>query len=199
MRKLGILYKFKRAWFKHVVNYSVKVSYDSNSTPDLNDYSICIVRTDARELDTHAKFDLILMDPPHFSEINYYELTYLWQLWLKGRCNDKRFTDFSYWKNELDVNLRVGRDLAHYIEEIAQITSKYTRALSKNGKLFLILHNSDLRILNETINHIKERIGSIQRQEITVKVPSSAQGIHGKHKQKLHLLVITSQHLKNHT
>ena len=192
MRKLSTIYKFKKAWFKHVVDYNIKVSYGLNSTPDLTDYSICIVRADARDLNVYTKFDLIVMDPPHFSEINYYELTYLWQLWLRGRYNDERFTDFSYWKNEIDINLRVGRDLAHYIEEIARTTSKYARVLSSNGKLFLILHNSDLRILNETIRRIKEYVGSIQHQEITVKVPSSAQGIHGKRKRKLYLLTITN-------
>ena len=190
IRKLSILYKFKKEWFKHVADYSIRVSYDLNSTFDLTDYSINIVRADARELNVNTSFDLILMDPPHFSEINYYELTYLWQLWLRGRYNDERFMDFSYWKNEIDINLRVGRDLTHYIEEIARTISKYARVLSSNGKLFLILHNSDLRILNETIRRIKEYVGSIQHQEIMVRVPSSAQGIHGKRKRKLYLLTI---------
>ncbi len=192
IRKLNILYRFKKEWFKHVANYNVRVSYDQSSTFDLADYTINIVRSDARELNPGTRFDLIIMDPPHFSEINYYELTYLWQHWLRGKYNDWRFTDFNYWMNEIDVNPRVGRSVAYYVEELARVVSRYTELLSNGGKLLLILHSNDLKILNEIVKRIKEHTNSmIQRQEITIKIPSSAQGIHGKRKQELYLLTIT--------
>jgi len=171
-----------------VAGYNVRVSYDLNFSLDPIDYSINIVRADARELDTSERFNAIVMDPPHFSEINYYELTYLWQLWLKGRYNDKRFTDFNYWEREIDVNLRVGRNINSYIESLAQIVFRYTKMLSKDGRLFLILHSSNQMELSKAIEHIKKYVNSIQYQEVLVKIPSSAQGIHRKPKQKLYLL-----------
>ena len=192
LRKLSILYKFKMTWYNYIKNYNVRAIYDSSYSSDLDDYSVNVIRVDARKLDVDLKFDLIIMDPPHYAEINYYELTYLWQLWLKGRYNDKRFTDFSYWMYEIDVNPRLGRNLSYYMKKVAQVVSKYTKLLSTKGRLILILHNSDKIILNETIKQIKEYVGSLQYREIAVNVPSSAQGIHGKQKQKLYLLLISN-------
>ena len=192
LRKLSILYKFKKTWYNYIKNYNVRATYDSSFSPNLDDYSVNVIRVDARKLDIDLKFDLIIMDPPHYAEINYYELTYLWQLWLKGRYNDKRFIDFNYWMHELDVNPRLGRNLSYYMKEIAQVASKYTKLLSNNGRLILILHNSNKKVFNETIEQMKKYVGSLQYREIAVKVPSSAQGIHGKRKQKLYLLLFSN-------
>lgn len=192
LRKLSILYKFKKIWHNYIKNYNVRAIYDSSYSSNLDNYSVSIIRSDARELDMDLKFDLIIMDPPHYAEINYYELTYLWQLWLKGRYNDKRFTDFSYWIKEIDVNPRLGRNLSYYVEEIAQVTYKYMNFLSNNGRLILILHSSNKKVFNETIKQIEKYVGSLRYRMITTNIPSSAQGIHGKRKQKLYLLLVSS-------
>ena len=193
LRKLGILYKFKEMWYNRIKGYDIRVAYDSSYSFNLNDYTINIIRCDVRKLDIDLKFDIIIMDPPHYAEINYYELTYLWQLWLKGRFNDKRFVDFNYWKYELDVNPRLGRTLSYYIGEIAQVVHRYIEFLSDSGRLVLILHNSNKSALNETINQIREYVGSLRYRRITTNIPSSAQGIHGKRKQSLYLLLINKQ------
>ncbi|MEB3797582.1 MAG: hypothetical protein G5Z42_02020 [Caldisphaeraceae archaeon] len=189
LRKLDTLYTFKRKWHNYIKSYSINVTYDSSNLYNLDDFSVNIVRSDARELDVNTKFDLIIMDPPHYAEINYYELTYLWQLWLKGRYNDRRFNDFNYWTREIDVNPRLGRNLSCYMNEMARVVSRYTNLLSRDGRLVLILHSSSKRVLNETIRQVKKYVSSLQYREIVAKIPSSAQGIHGKRKQKLYLLI----------
>jgi len=189
IRKLNILSKFKNEWSRHVEKYMVSASFDSDMILDNSEYSIDIIRADARELNVNERFDVIVMDPPHFSEINYFELTYLWQLWLKGRYSDRRFTDFSFWQREIDVNPRVARGLDDYIKMIAQVISKFTNMLSANGKLFMILHNSDALIISKTVEYVKESVRSIQYREVPVRIPSSAQGIHKKPKHKLYLII----------
>ena len=192
LRKLGILHKFKNTWYTYVKGYRIRATYDSNYSPELDNYTITIIRSDARNLDIDSNFDLIIMDPPHYAEINFYELTYLWQLWLKGRYNDSRFTDFSYWKHEIDVNPRLGRSLAYYIDELALIASKYTNFLSSKGRLIIIIHNKGKEILDETVKRVKKYIGNLRYREVITNIPSSAQGIHGIRKQRLYLLIIDS-------
>jgi len=189
IRKLNIFNKFKMEWSKRITSYSVRVSYDLNTFFNSSDYSIDIVRADAKELDIDENFDIVIMDPPHFSEINYFELTYLWQLWLRGRYNDRRFIDFDFWQREIDVNPRVGRNIDSYIKMLTHVTSRFVNLLSTNGKLIMILHNSNSAILNKAIEYIKKSINSIQHQEVPVRITSSAQGIHRKFKHKLHLII----------
>jgi len=71
--------------------------------------------------------------------------------------------------HEIDVNPRLGRNLSYYIKEIAQVASRYTNLLSNNGRLILILHNSNKKVFNETIEQMKKYVDSLQYREIAVK------------------------------
>ncbi len=178
LRKLKILREFKRQWSELICDYDVRIYYFKRPKKITTKKKFLIIcRSDARELRPQMKFDLILMDPPHFDEIHYFELFYLWQCWLYGRMKDERFSDFEFWKKEIDVNPKVGRSLEDYIKEINQIVRKYKEFLTKNGKISLILHNKSKKILEKTILPIKSSSAIFKGKKIKITVPSSTQGI----------------------
>jgi hypothetical protein len=155
---------------------------------------IYIYRADALNAYSELpRVDLIILDPPHYDEINYFELTYLWQKWLEGSCNDARFRDYDYWSKEICVNKKVGKDLEWYDAKLCEIVSNYVDCLCKGGKAVLILHNKDEYLLKETIRKIKKNIGNgfaFKTSYEFPKIPSSTQGLHG-HKKYLCILKIT--------
>jgi len=186
IRRLRIINEFKKAWSSYVKDYKFFVDYFGN-IETFDDRYISITRADARELDPSETYDVSILDPPHYGEIRYYEMTFLWQCWLYGKKRDKRFKDFSFWKKEIDVNPILGRDLTKFNEEILNVVSKY---LDYTSKTYLILHNSNRRQFNSTLRLLK-KYWNIKLDKVKLGVPTSAQGIHGKRKKYLYLLTIT--------
>jgi len=190
LRRLRIIKTFKEKVDSLLNGYEIYSSYESlsslyNASGRGNLKLINIFRSDAR--DAHEilpKCDFIVLDPPHYDQIDYYELYYFWQKWLEGKFSDIRFRDFSYWKNEISINNRVGHDLDYYNNSISEIVLSYAKILKKHGKLVLILHNRDLTILERTVKNIKEKLHEFGIKSICEwpKVPSSTQGIHGRKK-----------------
>jgi len=185
LRRLLLLASFKEKWSTIVSNYQITVSFNGKiKSSEKNFIHLC----KANALDIYSdlpKLDLIVFDPPHYDEINYFELTYLWQKWLEGRYRDSRFRDYDYWKEEICVNKRVGKDLQWYNTQLYEIISRYTSCLRKNGKIILILHNRDRNILGMTVKGVKEVIGdnfTISTEYKFPKIPSSMQGLHGRKK-----------------
>jgi hypothetical protein len=193
LRRLLLFRSFKEEWSKMVLNYHVIASFDGKIIMPQEKF-LYVYRADAVNAYSELpKIDLIILDPPHYDEINYFELTYLWQKWLEGSYNDARFRDYDYWSNEICVNRKVGKDLEWYNAKLCEIVSNYVERLHKDGKAILILHNKDKRLLNETIRKIKKNIGngfSFKTIYEFPKISSSTQGIHG-HKKYLCILKIT--------
>ena len=194
IHKLELLRNFKIEWYAHVKNYEIVVDYEGNipngDIINKQEDTIIITKSDARTLEIESKFDFILMDPPHFSEINYFELTFLWNVWLRGHYNDKRFTDVDFWKKEIDVNPRLGRDTYAYIDELFNIVKKYFKMLNKDGKLVLIMHATNYAFLKSLIKKLEEELFSVTVKKVYTRIPSSTQGIHGRKKRKLYLIKI---------
>ena len=192
LRRLLLLHSFKRKWSTIASSHQITASFDGEIVTQQKKF-IHIFRADALEAYSKLpKLDIIILDPPHYDEINYFELTYLWQKWLEGSCNDIRFNDYSYWSKEICVNRKVGKDLEWYNTKLCEIVSNYVNCLCKGGKVLLILHNRDKNLLNETIRRVKESIGSdftIKTSYKFPKMPSSTQGLHG-HKKYLCILKI---------
>jgi hypothetical protein len=193
LRRLLLLRSFKEEWSKIVSNYHVIASFDGKIIVPQERF-LYVYRADAVNAYSELpRVDLIILDPPHYDEINYFELTYLWQKWLEGSCNDARFRDYDYWSDEVCVNRKVGKDLEWYNAKLSEIVSNYVERLRKGGKVILILHNKDKRLLKETIRKIKKNIGngfSFKTIYEFPKIPSSTQGLHG-HKKYLCILKIT--------
>jgi DNA modification methylase len=193
LRRLSLLCSFKKKWSKMVSNYHVEVSFDGRIIMPQKKF-ICIYQADALNTCSELpKVDLIILDPPHYDEINYFELTYLWQKWLEGSCNDTRFRCYDYWSKEICINRKVGKDLEWYNTKLCEVVSNYVERLRKSGKAILILHNKDKHLLKETIRKIKKNIGSgftFKTIYEFPKIPSSTQGLHG-HRKYLCILKIT--------
>ena len=195
LRRLKKIMLFKEIFTKNLDDYQIFVSYiGSNVNHDnFKGKIVSIFKCDARIAYLMLpKADFIVLDPPHYDELNYYELSYLWQKWLQGKMNDKRFKDFNYWKNEISINNRIGKDLKYYNNALSEIVPFYVNLLKKQGKLILILHNKNRRLMEKTVRMIKEKLhGSltIKTSRKQPKVPSSAQGIH-KSKKFLYILRI---------
>jgi len=192
VRRLKIIKAFKEKLLNSLLSdYEIctvyedsPVSYHANKGSG-SSRTINIFKSDAR--DAHEflpKCDFIVLDPPHYDQVDYYELYYLWQKWLEGKFSDVRFRDFNYWKNELSINNRVGHDLDYYNNSISEIVSSYAKILRRHGKLILILHNRDLAVLERTVENIKEKLHGfrIRSKCEWPQVPSSTQGIHGQKK-----------------
>jgi hypothetical protein len=193
LRKLSLLCSFKKKWSKMVSGYQVEASFDGRIIMPQKKF-ICIHQADALNICSELpKVDLIILDPPHYDEINYFELTYLWQKWLEGGCNDARFRRYDYWSKEICINRKVGKDLEWYNAKLCELVSNYVNCLRKGGKVVLILHNKDKHLLKETIRKIKKGIGNgfmLKTSYRFPKIPSSAQGLHGR-KKYLCILKIT--------
>jgi hypothetical protein len=193
LRRLSLLYSFKKKWSAIASKYQIEVSFDGDIVTSQKKF-ITVCRADALNIFSKLpKLDLIILDPPHYDELNYFELTYLWQKWLEGSLNDVRFKDYNYWKNEICVNRKISKDLEWYNAKLCEIVSNYVNCLCKDGKIILILHNKNKCLLNETIRKIKEGIGEgfmFNTSYEFSRIPSSTQGLHGL-KKYLCILKIT--------
>jgi len=193
LRRLLLLHSFKKKWSTIASSHQITVSFDSKIVTQQKRF-IHIFRADALEIYSKLpKLDTIILDPPHYDEINYFELTYLWQKWLEGGCSDARFNDYSYWSREVCVNRKIGKDLEWYNTKLCETVSNYVNCLSKGGKVILILHNRNKHLLNETIKRISESISgdfTLKTSYKFPKMPSSTQGLHGRKKYLCILKII---------
>lgn len=187
--RLTLVRNFKNSWARIARNYDISACFDFNSLPKLPlkiKRRILILRCDARDLlDLNIRADVIVMDPPHYDEIHYFELLYFWQKWLEGRYRDPRFSDYSFWRHEIDVNRVVGRKLSDYLSSIVLLVNKSKKLVRKEGRIVLILHNRSSRAFSRTIDALRRELDESFKMEIEKywpKVRSSAQGIHGKDK-----------------
>ncbi len=185
IRRLKYLNKVKREWSKQVKDYKIFVDYFGDVEIGNCKY-LSITRCDARELEPPELYDLAVMDPPHYGEILYYEMTYLWQCWLYGKKRDRRFKDFRFWKKEIDVNLKLKRGLDYYNQELIKVIDKY---MNYSQKIYLVLHNSRRQEFKTTLNLLRQK-WNVEVKTVELKVPTSAQGIHGRKKKHLYLLKI---------
>ncbi|PLJ77110.1 MAG: hypothetical protein B7L53_08310 [Thermofilum sp. NZ13] len=189
LRRLILVRNFKNNWARVAEDYDVSAHFDYNSLPKLPlkmKRRVLILRCDARDLlESKTRADVIVMDPPHYDEIHYYELLYLWQKWLEGRYRDTRFSDYSFWRHEIDINRVVGRKLSDYLSSIVLLVNKSKKLVRKGGRIVLILHNRSSRTFSRTVDILRKEIdGSfkIEIEKYFPKLRSSAQGVHGKDK-----------------
>jgi len=193
LRRLEYFTQYKEKISEIVKEYKISAYYFCNSAEPIEDKEIQIVRGDAQSLFIKGKFDTIILDPPHYHELKYFELTYLWQSWLVGSLKDRRFTDFNYWSSEIVVNSRINKSVEEYNRAITKVTKKMLRLLTKKGRIVMILHSSQPRLINSTIKSVKREVkSSLAISKIRVKIPSSAQGIHGRGKNCFYIIRISN-------
>ncbi|MDU6263678.1 MAG: DNA methyltransferase [Anaerocolumna aminovalerica] len=83
--------------------------------------------------------DYIFTDPPFGNNLNYSELSFLWEAWLKIITNSKF---------EAIVNTTMGKALPEYQELMTQCFSEYYRVLKPNRWMTVEFHNSKNAVWN---------------------------------------------------
>lgn len=89
--------------------------------------------------------DYIFTDPPFGSNLNYSELSYIWEAWLKVRTNQQ---------NEAVVNRVQGKELVDYQSLMTQCFKEFYRVLKPNRWITIEFHNSQ----NSVWNAIQESV-----------------------------------------
>lgn len=116
---------------------------------------VFIYRGDCIELmdKMHKKYeagcvDYVFTDPPYGSSIQYGELSYLWNAWLK--LDDDYLTNID--GKEIIINERQNKDFIVYTSLLQNSFKGIFKILKPNKYLTLTFHNPTFKIRNATIN-----------------------------------------------
>ncbi|HDN02199.1 MAG TPA: hypothetical protein ENF42_04400 [Candidatus Bathyarchaeota archaeon] len=185
MRRMNILKRLKDVLVRKLSSYYIE-SLFKRTHPNINDeLFVCTFKADALEALCALPdkcVDLIILDPPHYDEIQYFELTYLWQKWLEGKYKDERFSDYSFWRREMCINPKIGKSLDQYLNKLINIVRCAFDKLSSQGALVLIIHHREPQIMELTLNAISRHINVRPSIHYVPLRFSSTSGLHGKKK-----------------
>jgi hypothetical protein len=118
-----------------------------------NDSVVCIsTNSSTKALAPASSIDYIFTDPPFGGNLNYSELSFLWEAWLKVVTNQK---------NEAIINDVQQKGLAEYQNLMTQCFSEYYRVLKPGRWMTVEFHNSQ----NAVWNAIQE---SLQRSGFVI-------------------------------
>jgi DNA modification methylase/DNA-directed RNA polymerase subunit RPC12/RpoP len=81
--------------------------------------------------------DYVFTDPPFGRNINYSEMSFLWESWLRVHTDNTE---------EAIVNKVQGKDISHYQQLLTRSFSEVRRVLKDDGWLTVIFHNSSARV-----------------------------------------------------
>jgi 16S rRNA G966 N2-methylase RsmD len=93
------------------------------------------------------KIDYIFTDPPYDSSIQFGELSYLWNAWLK---KDERYLDYLI-SNEVIHNEKQHKDFGVYYGLLSSSFQKIFEVLKPDGYLTITFHNPTFKVRNATI------------------------------------------------
>jgi DNA modification methylase len=93
------------------------------------------------DLDNFPKdsIDYIFTDPPFGDNLNYSELSFLWEAWLKVKTNNQ---------SEAIMNKSQNKGLLEYQELMTKCFSEYYRILKPNRWMTVVFHNSKNAVWN---------------------------------------------------
>jgi DNA modification methylase/predicted RNA-binding Zn-ribbon protein involved in translation (DUF1610 family) len=114
--------RYKAAYFNKDNNSIISV----NSTTDLSNIH-------------NNSIDYIFTDPPFGSNLNYSELSFIWEAWLKVITNNK---------SEAIINSSQGKGLVEYQELMTKCFEEYYRVLKPNRWMTVEFHNSKNSVWN---------------------------------------------------
>jgi DNA modification methylase len=102
--------------------------------------SVCITTGSCTQLPAPpASVDYIFTDPPFGGNLNYSELSFLWEAWLKVKTNTE---------TEAIINTVQGKNLAEYQQLMTQCFQEYYRVLKPNRWMTVEFHNSQNAVWN---------------------------------------------------
>lgn len=121
--------------------YSGKIAKFSKALQDINERNTIISTnstTDLRMVPDNS-IDYIFTDPPFGGNLNYSELSYIWESWLKVKTNNKQ---------EAIMNPVQEKGLYEYQELMTQCFCEYARILKPNRWITIEFHNSKNAVWN---------------------------------------------------
>ncbi|MBP8620505.1 MAG: DNA methylase [Firmicutes bacterium] len=139
IRENNIIDQLRNKYFKRIVK-AFKNTIGEHSIISTNS-------TISRMLNSNNLIDYIFTDPPFGSNLNYSELNFIWEAWLKVFTNQK---------TEAIINSVQGKGLLEYQSLMTQCFSEYYRVLKPGRWMTVEFHNSQ----NSVWNAIQE---SLQR------------------------------------
>lgn len=105
------------------------------------------------------KIDAVITDPPFTDEVQYFELSYIINVWihdlLKLVLNGKYRIFSRYYRGEIVVNRKRGMDEKKYMKKLRHVFKLLRQALKSNGKIILLFHEEQKRVHRELIKMLE--------------------------------------------
>jgi hypothetical protein len=143
------------------------------------DYNAAILWDDATNVSNifpKDYFDALITDPPHFDEIQYYELSFLHLAWLlEALTSEDRERALNAYKHEIVVNPRRGLGLNEYLRMLHNAFSSIALVLRRGAPTLIFLHEEQQYKLDRIIDAI-ESAGYRFINEINIKMPTKPIG-----------------------
>ncbi len=123
-----------------------------------SNYNACVLWMNAKTLSQHAPrgfFDVLITDPPHFDEIQYYELSMFHVSWLlTGLKNPDVEKALRSYIEEVVVNKRRGISEKEYLSLLNETFSSLHRVLKPEATTIIILHEEEETRLERMLDSI---------------------------------------------
>ena len=94
--------------------------------------------------------DFIITDPPYGGLVQYLDLSYIWNVWLKHY--DKSFSNIEF-DSEITINKKF--DLTNYETKMTSALKKLNTILKDDGKMVITFHNQKIEIWNSFIRSLQ--------------------------------------------
>ncbi len=99
--------------------------------------------------------DIIVTDPPFTDEVQYFELSYIINVWihdlLKLVIGDFFRIKTRFYREEIIVNENISKSLTTYLKNIYKILRKSYRVIKPSGYFVLMYHDENPRVVREII------------------------------------------------
>ncbi len=153
-----------------------KAVYTERSASRLRwlDYNASILWADASKVSKMFPgeyFDALVTDPPHFDEIQYYELSFLHLAWLLDALrSEDRERALNAYRYEIVVNPRRGLGVNEYLRKLHDAFRSIALVLRRGATVAIFLHEEQRRKLRLMIDAI-ESAGYRFTAEETINMP----------------------------
>lgn len=123
------------------IAYKGKISKFAKALHDVHEQNTVISTNSTTDLSLvpDSSIDYIFTDPPFGGNLNYSELSFIWECWLKVKTNNK---------TEAIVNSVQGKSLVEYQNLMTRCLCEYFRILKPNRWMTVEFHNSKNTVWN---------------------------------------------------
>lgn len=123
------------------IAYNGKIAKFTKALQDVKERNTIISTNSTTDLQLvpENSIDYIFTDPPFGGNLNYSELSFIWESWLKVKTNNKE---------EAIMNSVQGKELLEYQELMTKCFCEYARILKPNRWITIEFHNSKNAVWN---------------------------------------------------